>query len=300
MVKQYSDNSDFNKIQADTSTSLEAQTLAYIYSKVLGRYVLKSEEAKLIQKQKENDQFWSDLFSQAMEDAIIDLQNRIAYHQEQLTLFMNAIAQHREQLQELANAKDALIAQKLHFEEYGYFQLDENGQFLNPKVEALLQAYETRNGITIDRSNASTYPIILQLLQDVEVEQDLIHEQLEEDETAYEDHKTKRDEAVKLLNQLENGDLSEQLDALQQLDQLPKAQERHLRAEQKQTNQQAPSSTQFEASDYEMEDFNFGFSPLHEDFNAKVMADEKEKEPIEIQELDEAFPSATISKSPSI
>jgi len=117
LVKKYPNQIDrndknSNELLDDANNVDEKPPPLYVFSKVLGKYVLAHEEEQLIKEQKDKDELWDSLFSKLLEDTVKQANELLAYHQEQITIYFKAIEDHIALLQLLANQKMILEQEK--------------------------------------------------------------------------------------------------------------------------------------------------------------------------------------------
>ncbi|MEM8527628.1 MAG: hypothetical protein AAGG68_23505 [Bacteroidota bacterium] len=306
MVKEYPNHK--NKNSKNSNELLDAANNAdekppplYVFSKVLGKYVLAHEEEQLIKEQKDKAELWDSLFSKLLDDAIKQANELLAYHQEQIAFYFKAIENHIALLQLLADQQMILQQEKTNFEENGRFELDENGQLKNQEAEQLLQEWEAKTGTTIDRNSPETYYTILQMLNEIEEQKEATYQQLERDEAAYEYHKEQRDQAEQIVKDLQSDDINIQKAAIQKLGALNIDEKRDvsINLNNNDTNNSTPSPSKnngFVEEDFEMSDFEFGFPDLQSNFKTSVEGEEGSPE----NKIETNIQTQTILKIPSI
>jgi len=196
-----------------------------------------------------------------------------------------------------------LEQEKSDFEENGRFELDENGQLKNQEADQLLQEWEAKTGATIDRNSPETYYTILQMLNEIEEQQEATYQQLEKDEDAYEYHKEQRDQAERVVKDLQSDDINIQKAAIQKLETLNIDEKRDvsINLNNNDLNNSTPSPSKnngFIEEDFEMSDFEFGFPDLQSNFKTSIQGAREEESKNELETNTNHF--QTTIKNPSI
>jgi phage host-nuclease inhibitor protein Gam len=184
---------------------------------------LGSKNRKLEIKEKIEKQRWQRflghlLVQRSIEEAIERAREIIGFHQSQMDILAELIKEGREKLTELFEHKQALKQQIDHFRETGRFDLDENGRFRNSRAEEALAAWEEKTNSHIDLHSPSSYLSVLEAASDIEAQEAETKQGVERDEEDYRYHKTKRDEAIEIKDDLKSGDPVRCQQALERLE----------------------------------------------------------------------------------
>jgi hypothetical protein len=247
---------------------------------------LGSKNRKLEIKEKIEKQRWQRflghlLVQRSIEEAIERAREIIEFHQSQMDILAELIKEGREKLTALLEQKQALKHEIDCFRETGRFDLDKNGKFKNPIAEQALAAWEEKTNSQIDLHSPSSYLSVLEAASDIEAQEDETKEGIERDEEDYQYHKTKRDEAIEIKNDLESGDPERSRNALERLENLESNQrlittENSLTSESEiSTNHKNQILEQMELTNEDLahDGFSFNFPPLQNDFNRSVFND---------------------------
>ncbi len=172
-------------------------------------------------KKKKKDQALIDLIlKEDIRKALIRINEIIEYHQEQIEEFLRKLEQTQLILEKLDEQHQMLKAELNYFQENGFFDLEENGQLKNAKVEEILSAWESKNNKSIDRNNPGSFELMLNILLEIEKQRIELKENIDNYTVQFEHHKIKLDEALQIKKDMESGDTEKQLNALVKYDQV--------------------------------------------------------------------------------
>ncbi len=254
------------------------------------------------EKKKRDKAFNNTIHRYLFEEALRRVDEIIHYHQEQLERLAIKIEEGQIALDKLEITKKALEKEIHNFEKTGAFELDENGNLKDEESEAALRVWEAKTGTAIDRSDPSSYLIILKILRDTEIQIAELKDQQEIDQKNYEFHKTRRDEAQLLKDALQSDDPAIQEWALEGIKDLDKRQQ----VEQIQAIQAKPEKTKPEqklleqstikAQDLKQDGFAFNFPPLNADFKRAAPGETKVCEPLRPDQSIQPLPLQTLPK----
>jgi hypothetical protein len=275
------------QLKADSIEKKEIQSLLRDMggeAEVSADDALGSKTRRLDIKDKIQKQRWWRLLSylqmrQAIEAALEKVQALIEFHQSQMDTLAELIKEGRDRLAELLEQKSALLQEVDRFRETGRFDLDENGKFKNEKAKQALAEWEKKTGVQLDLHAPSSYLGVMEAVKDIEAEETETKSGIEKDEQDYQYHKTKRDEAIEIKNDLESDDPERRKNALERLENL-ECNQRVLTTENSLTseaeisdNQKHQILRQMELTDKDLaqDGFSFKFPPLQADFNLSVL-----------------------------
>lgn len=211
---------------------------------------------------------------QAIGAALEKVHALIEFHQSQMDILSELIQQGRDRLAELLEQKLALLKEVDRFRETGRFDLDENGKFKNEKAKQALAEWEEKTGVELDLHAPSSYLGVMEAVKIIEDEEAETKAGIERDELDYQYHKTKRDEAIEIRDDLESGDPVRCQQALERLEKI-EGKERLIITENSLTNggeinKQQKTELIMEVDmgeiDLANDGFTFNFPPLQSDF----------------------------------
>lgn len=249
-----------------------------------------SKTRRLDIKDKIQKQRWWRLLSylqirQAIEAALEKVQALIEFHQSQMDILSELIKEGRDRLAELMEQKLALLKEVDRFRETGRFDLDENGKFKNEKAKQALAEWEEKTGVQLDLHAPSSYLGVMEAVKNIEDDEAETKAGIERDELDYQYHKTKRDEAIEIRDDLESGDPVRCQQALERLEKID-GKERLIITENSLTNGSEITKQQkiemimeveMGGMDLANDGFTFNFPPLQNDFTDAAKNDGNDK-----------------------
>ena len=182
--------------------------------------ILGDTEAKIskINKKKRKKANHDFVLRQLLRQARARLWKIIELCQERMDELYEEIKKQEDVLDVLDMRYRLLKAELNYFEEYGRFNLDDFGRFKNDQTEQIRSVLERSIGHQIDLYSSDSYDHLLNAIQNVHIQKGQINVNLEANKTLYIQHKQNRDEALKLWNELQNGNLNQQQAALKKYD----------------------------------------------------------------------------------
>ena len=95
-----------------------------------------------------------------------------------------------------------------YFQNHGLFDLDKKRPLKNKEAEAIIVAWEEKTGQTIDRRDPAAYETILNILMEIEEQRIQLRHDLDGYTAEYDYRKKQLDKAIKIRDDLQNGNLS--------------------------------------------------------------------------------------------
>lgn len=165
-------------------------------------------DAKLVQakSKKRYKDFRNWLWREAIKRSLKRINDIIEDLQFRIEELLKSMVKSEEELAMLDNQHEILEAELGYFHEQGLFDCDEDGKLKNSEAEAVVAAWEKENGQAIDRTDLTSYGVILQILVDIEKRQSALRKRIKKDTTEYDFRQKQLDEALQIREGLQGGE----------------------------------------------------------------------------------------------
>lgn len=224
-------------------------------------------EAKKADK---NFQDW--LFREAVRQSLIHINIIINDIQNRMADILDRMEKADEELSVLDDQRETLSEELRHYQEAGFFDVDENGRLKNPEAEDILAEYERKTGQRKDLTDPACYELMLKILMDIDQRRVVLRESMKKDAMEYEYLKQRLGEALLIQEGLGSNNADENRQALLAFDEFFNFYDEDFTPEPFKQAEISDSSGDIVTRSFDSQmdnpedDTSFGFAPLTEDF----------------------------------